>query len=757
MRRTTQMNSINKLIQRNKLTLEEVGELPIEVIEDLTNSNLCSLIMADKITVADIKHLTLEEKANLSTDNVCKFIIEDKISVEEAKMLTTQEKINLDDPSLFNLIMNGLITLQEGLSVSKKKLKVISEIEKLIKNNDLREIFIKNLLHLSEEKIEMLYMHFLDLNNKFNTNPNLILSTIAMNHASLDVLAILMLITIEKLREIHLQTPDHLPIAMDIESSMRDEQVRNARERFEILSNKYNEKFNQLGLEEIEKQIRIRLLHIIKQQASSEEQDLKKKLEALLTDNNIESIASLSEQSLLSTCRKYFTSNETTSQIAFRAYDPGSQTVAWPNLLTPPNSVSVGQSVFTTAESRVGMIGAATLDNASMHVRKYAALCFLASQDDTLPEATKEEIWQDFISYIAEIRRSHNDTSTGTDNPSCFPGTISRIAQSINKMPEFKNTNLGIEIAIRDAMRTYINMKLSQSLNECETSRKKAQLYFSLMMLGLDNAQKVIENPVSIFSILPEFDEDKFKDPTTLMQEYIQTRARFISQLMESSYDPSNPDLITYVKDHLKTHGIPVISQATFNYLIDYNIAQLPSLGISITKEQQKAMQLQDESTSTSTLESNTSPESIHTEEFDLFFITPNPAVKGNKTYAISDYWLPLFRQHKYNALMPLLNNNQGLCKAIIEERFVIKNIRQMTIENIIQRLKTIDNAEIITNLLQENPALEFGSNIDVTQINTAINNIDYYNTNNASETNETNKALSSSSHISSRNKHTRR
>lgn len=49
---------------------------------------------------------------------------------------------------------------------------------------------------------------------------------------------------------------------------------------------------------------------------------------------------------------------------------------------------------------------------------------------------------------------------------------------------------------------------------------------------------EVIENPLSIFSILPAFDEDP-KDPTTLIQEYIQICAQY---------------LIAYVKNYLQSH-----------------------------------------------------------------------------------------------------------------------------------------------------------------------------------------------------------
>ena len=83
-----------------------------------------------------------------------------------------------------------------------------------------------------------------------------------------------------------------------------------------------------------------------------------------------------------------------------------------------------------------------TLALASRDIRELAARIFLEIQKLNADPNNSSDVTSlmvdNFIFYIAEIRRAHNSTSDEEDNPSCYPGCISRLGQILNVHPLFK-------------------------------------------------------------------------------------------------------------------------------------------------------------------------------------------------------------------------------------------------------------------------------------------------------------------------------
>ncbi len=526
-----------------------------------------------------------------------------------------------------------------------------------------------------------------------------------ISKCSLPILAIDILFDNARLYHANIQNLQKSRDVRPEESSMKDDKVKQSNEKFQSLYEKFGKPLEQSeGLNNVELQIRKKILETIKESEQSGTE-----IHDFLTEENINAIASNTDAELLAQSRKLFTSNESLAQIAWRAYDPDSRTVDWPNLLTTPSSETAKETVFTTRESTAGMQEkGTTLESASSHVRKYAALCFLASQDKRISpetnqeicsEETRKEMWSDFISYVAEVRRAHNENTVGTDNPSCFPGTISRIAQSVNKHPEFPATE-GITVAINNSIRAYIDLKLSKCLDQLESPEEKAKLYYSLIMLGLNNAEEVIANPSSILTILPNIDNIDSLTETEkqkIIQEHIKIRAEFLESLMLTS-DLEHPDLRTYVFNYLEKHQINTSNKTEIEYLIGHALASIPLLGISVSAAQRKSM-LQESEAEQENASSTAEPE----ENAESLFAwqTPDESAKNllDIRIAIQAYWIPLFKSAEYEALITIIKD-PDLCQKIIEERFAGFSLRNdPTLDKLLEHLRTRDNLAVLTEL----------------------------------------------------------
>lgn len=240
---------------------------------------------------------------------------------------------------------------------------------------------------------------------------------------------------------------------------------------------------------------------------------------------------------LYADARAYFSSNMDTAEQAYRCYDPLAAYVSWANLFVPSDSQS---EVFSIAAAS----GALNQKEASNFIRTRAAYYYLVAMD--VPKGLDSNLSQ-FIFSLAEIRRAHNEGSnTGADNPSCFPGHITRLAKSTlghpdplvqiplyttvrNRVQERLNT------IVADKFRAAILSMMEADLNARYESRIK--ILKALTMLNETNAVQ--------FSTKPDLDEF-----TGFPMELVKIRERFVANL--GSYAQVVKQVNEYIHEKLK-------------------------------------------------------------------------------------------------------------------------------------------------------------------------------------------------------------
>ncbi len=121
--------------------------------------------------------------------------------------------------------------------------------------------------------------------------------------------------------------------------------------------------------------------------------------------------------------------NQKTAYIAWRAFDAQAETIEWPNLTTAPKAEDTHLECFSTKETYEE--GALLLGTAYQLTREQVGRYFLVCKD-------REETQVAFLRYISEIRRAHNDTELGTDSPSCYPGIVTRLSQTVRAHPDYQ-------------------------------------------------------------------------------------------------------------------------------------------------------------------------------------------------------------------------------------------------------------------------------------------------------------------------------
>lgn len=174
------------------------------------------------------------------------------------------------------------------------------------------------------------------------------------------------------------------------------------------------------------------------------------------------------------------------AQAAWRGYNPHAKVVAngWPNLLTPPVA---DEAIFTT---RVAHGGELRINEAYEILRERIAYYYLAVIDanDGTDEIRMNRI-SNFIAQLSDIRNAH-----GKDDPSCYPGTITRIADmgafhSIAALPATT------KVMIADFFKTKILDLFKEKFAAFSTFEEKEALYKSLMELTYEQAKSVFEYP----------------------------------------------------------------------------------------------------------------------------------------------------------------------------------------------------------------------------------------------------------------------
>jgi len=283
------------------------------------------------------------------------------------------------------------------------------------------------------------------------------------------------------------------------ESSMNDSMTRTANAHFQNkVKPHFKKEFEGYGksqderLDSIEKEIRSALLDKIQESLLLDFErsapDAGKVISEVIQfiEENKEKLIAADPSTLKQAREKYFTSNKEDAQIAWRGYDPGAPTAGWPNLLTHSNDHAAEEKIFTTQASSQGV--SLNQDDAVSILRERAAYYFLAAKQ-------MENIDQ-FASYMALIRRAHNDDAHGDnqkDNPSCFPGQITRIAM-IGQGHYIAELPRSAKEIIEDEMQSIVTEAFQAALKKLP-GQEKEDLYHALVMVNELNAKEWLEKP----------------------------------------------------------------------------------------------------------------------------------------------------------------------------------------------------------------------------------------------------------------------
>lgn len=237
------------------------------------------------------------------------------------------------------------------------------------------------------------------------------------------------------------------------------------------------------GIAHVEKQIRQLILNAILKEAKL---NLEQDIVDFITGNEAALIA-LEDDVLRRSCQ-VFTSKSDPAQAAWRGYNPHAplkDVTAWPNLLTPPLTTN---SVWTTRADNHNQ----RLDPNVVYatLRERIAIYYLAVTDkfdgDKILRANRI---QNFICQLADIRNAH-----GMDDPSCYPGTITRIADmgafsAIAQLPA--TTKEMLEDFFVNKVLNAFQIKIDQF----DSKQEKEALHGALTVLTENNAKSVIHNP----------------------------------------------------------------------------------------------------------------------------------------------------------------------------------------------------------------------------------------------------------------------
>lgn len=284
----------------------------------------------------------------------------------------------------------------------------------------------------------------------------------------------------------------------------------------------FREKFNANGgVEGIEKIIKATILDkIIKYAAEPLKAQILAKRENILNGDPND----------VAWARSIFSSKDDIYQTAWRAYDPEAPTVEWKNLLTAPSSTEAGLAVFSTAET--GSNGE-TLQTSSDTIRKMAAHYYLVAIDERLSESERDIALEAFIAAIAEIRRAHNNTAVGEDNPSCFPGCFTRLHEVTKRNSHISNIKPGLMVALKEAYINEFEKAIAMAYLSCDSEDKVLGLYDALGMLSSVNARDVIAGNNNVFCN-SRMNEDDNKD-CRYNEALLKQRQDFIAQYMPLS------------------------------------------------------------------------------------------------------------------------------------------------------------------------------------------------------------------------------
>lgn len=225
------------------------------------------------------------------------------------------------------------------------------------------------------------------------------------------------------------------------------------------------------------------------------------------------------DELIMSQFRKLVTSNELSAQVAWRAYDANAPYKHdFENLLTQQVSKN---KIYTTSASADTLLRA---DEASLLVRYRLAIYFLEIQN--LNQFN-------FIQQLADIRRAN--AIGQIDCPSCFPGTIGRIAKLGEGHPVLQLPPTRREIIVNQ-----INAMVIKSFSEYLEEfgyKKGSDLYLSLVTIRPENAADVISRKIDFNEKMLTM-RQSFIKKTFTNNKHITT----INSALESANEPTLGD-----------------------------------------------------------------------------------------------------------------------------------------------------------------------------------------------------------------------
>ncbi len=431
-----------------------------------------------------------------------------------------------------------------------------------------------------------------------------------------------------------------LPAALDAESAMAKKRINKAYENLAILFEHYGNLIPTYDdIIKFESQIRKKLLLEIRDTA---EKHNNSEVLKFLTDTNITSLAmkSCMEFSRVASC--LLCKRDDPTMITYRAYDSQFVSGGWPNLLSP-------QGLEFPSEPFCPRTKPASLPESSRYVRVYAVTCYLASIDEKLSIFQRETIWENFKYYIAEIRRAHSKSIYETDKVSCFPGTLSRLSLIASAHPYCEKPTLAIETLIEQRIKFIINRELGVAFCKETTSTDKEALFYSLTMLGADNALDVIKDENQAYAALVD-------DSVSYIKKCLEKRALFISHLKLKDIIE---DISGYLKEHNHTFNVHTYFLVTKNLLqmrtlVELNYSQIRSIqGIEAKPEIDVDAESRSEFKSDPKHESEPFPPPIYSPKEIAESLVRMPMPDEKKKYYIAraiirEYWIPLFMHEEY-------------------------------------------------------------------------------------------------------------
>lgn len=187
------------------------------------------------------------------------------------------------------------------------------------------------------------------------------------------------------------------------------------------------------------------------------------------------------------------------AQIAWRAYDPYAPVRgSWPNLLTAPPLDERDRSSYRLDESR-------TLGENSDDIRERAAYYYLSAIDPIGSLENQADRMTDFIAGIAECRRGHNEdivehgkvvsrAVVQEDDPSCYPGHITRLLNTGRRHPIARLPKTPRDIIEEHVGGLVIN-KFTEKLKDLKTYKEKIALGNALVLMSDVSLDEIIKDP----------------------------------------------------------------------------------------------------------------------------------------------------------------------------------------------------------------------------------------------------------------------